>query len=294
MKYLQPLLQSNHTTHRYKNVLLWCAKLLITVACLYFIYEKLSETHPEPGKLALATDHFYLIGIVLLLMPLNWYLEAERWRLSVAHESLSLRQSVVAVLTGQALNWVLPFTLGDIGGRLAVVKNVKKSALALLVIRLLSLAITLCFGSYAVIYHFQLGIPLVAVGLVTFVLLAYVLMRIYGSDQQLVYYQIVGLTFLRYAVFTAQFVWVIMAFLPELPLSVIVPGVGWIFLFRTVVPSLFGNFGVREASALVFFENILPVPGLILVPCLVIWIINTIIPSLAGALLIVFSPVKIK
>lgn len=275
-------------------MLLWCAKLLITVACLYFIYEKLSETHPAPGELALATDHFYLIGIVLLLMPLNWYLEAERWRLSVAHESLSLRQSVVAVLTGQALNWVLPFTLGDIGGRLAVVKNVKKSALALLVIRLLSLAITLCFGSYAVIYHFQLGVPLVAVGLVTFVLLAYVLMRIYGSDQQLVYYQIVGLTFLRYVVFTAQFVWVIMAFLPELPLSVIVPGVGWIFLFRTVVPSLFGNFGVREASALVFFENILPVPGLILVPCLVIWIINTIIPSLAGALLIVISPMKIK
>jgi len=92
-----------------------------------------------------------------------------------------------------------------------------------------------------------------------------------------------GLSVLRYAIFTVQFTVLIHVFLPEIALDVAMLGVGWTFLFRTVIPSLFGNFGVREASAMMFFEPLVNDMTLILFPCLLIWFINTVVPSIFGA-----------
>ena len=94
--------------------------------------------------------------------------------------------------------------------------------------------------------------------------------------------QVLALSLLRYVIFTFQFYLVLSLFLPELAWYLILLGIGWIFLFRSVIPSFLGNFGVREASAIVFFQAYVPDVSIVLIPCLIIWMINTVIPSILG------------
>ncbi|MCP4460549.1 MAG: hypothetical protein GY816_21385 [Cytophagales bacterium] len=83
-------------------------------------------------------------------------------------------------------------------------------------------------------------------------------------------------------IFTIQFIVLFYAFIPDVSLLVILAGVGWTFFFRSVIPSLFGNLGVREVGALVFFESFVSEPSLILISSLLIWLINTVAPSVLG------------
>lgn len=282
MMRLQTLLQINDYPERYKERLLWLVKIVATGACLWLIITHLSESSFPPGSLLLSAQHIKWVALTLVLMPLNWYLEVEKWRLSVPDEHLTFREALSGVLSGLALSWVVPFTLGDLSGRLATVSNHKKSGFALLIIRSVSLGLTMAFGGYALLFYF--GFPslyyvLVVVGLLVMFL---ILRKLYGTNQKGLFAKITGLSVARYLVFTLQFFVIIWAFLPTLPVHIILLGIGWVFLFRSVVPSLFGNFGVREASALLFFESYLDQPSLILLPCLLIWLINTVIPSLVG------------
>lgn len=231
--------------------------------------------------------------LVLLLMPFNWFLEIQKWRLSIPDEKLTIKQSAAAVLGGLALNWVVPFTLGDVSGRMAMVKNYKQSAIALLIIRAISLGLTLGYGGCAVLYYFDYSIAFIWLFLPTLGSYFFVLFRIYGKGSGILFVKLLALSIGRYMVFTLQFAIIIWVLIPELSLELIVVGIGWIFLFRSIIPSLFGNFGVREASALVFFAPYMDDPVAMILPCLMIWLINTIIPSIIGSGLLFNFKVKI-
>jgi hypothetical protein len=152
------------------------------------------------------------------------------------------------------------------------------------------LGITLVFGGYGVfrystaVFLDRLWVLVLAVGLLAIV--GWLLTLFLKGRRVVIQRDVLGgllvLSMLRYAVFTFQFYVLLSAFNPALSFSLLVAGVGWIFLFRSVVPSLFGNLGVREAGALLFFEAHVPDMMLVLVPSLLIWLINTVAPSVLG------------
>ncbi len=92
---------------------------------------------------------------------------------------------------------------------------------------------------------------------------------------------------LRYVIFTIQFTLVMMA-LTTVPVFVIVAGVSWIFLAKSVLPgfNFLADLGIREFSAVFFFSALghdtLPV----VMASLLIWLINIAIPSLTGAVIL--------
>ncbi|MEQ8471660.1 MAG: hypothetical protein RIC35_10755 [Marinoscillum sp.] len=258
-------------------------KILFTAASLWFIMAHIQQSSFPLGSLTLTSQNLWWIMIAVILMPINWWLEIVKWRISVPAENLTFNEARTAVLSGLALNWVLPFTLGDLSGRLAAVNHYRATAKALLVTRMLSLGITLVFGGFAVLHFFSLPQMSYLLVIIGFIFLTFLMYRVYGSKEHVRFIKILTLTAIRYLVFTAQFTVLIYAIIPSLSFSVLILGIGWVFLFRSVIPSLFGNFGIREASALVFFESYLETPAMILLPCLLIWMINTIIPSIVGA-----------
>ncbi len=273
-------MQINHYTERYKKSLGWTVKIMITGLCIYFIGTRvdifninLSEAFDQP-------DAVITYLLVLVLMPFNWALEAEKWRMSIPHEASSFQEAWHRVLAGLALNWVIPLTLGDVGGRLLNVRNPKKSAGALLINRTILLSITLLFGGISVLYyfgwygHWVLVVPLV--------LIAVVLLMLRNDGKPSIWLRVLVLSVLRYALFTFQFYLILRLFMPELSWHLVLLGIGWVFLFRSFIPSVFGHFGVREASAIVFFQAYLSDVSIVLIPCLIIWLINTVIPSLIG------------
>lgn len=273
-------MQINHYTERYKKSLEWTVKIIVTGLCIYFISTRVDLSDINLKEAFDKPDGIIIYMIVLMLMPLNWALEAEKWRVSIPHETSSFQEAWRRVLAGLALNWVIPFTLGDVGGRLLNVQNAKKSAGALLINRTILLLITLLYGGIAVLYyfdwynHWMLAVPFLVVGV------GLAALSSWGNGSMWI--QVLALSLLRYAIFTFQFYLVLSLFLPELAWYLILLGIGWIFLFRSVIPSFLGNFGVREASAIVFFQAYVPDVSIVLIPCLIIWMINTVIPSILG------------
>ncbi|MBR08461.1 MAG: hypothetical protein CMP48_12395 [Rickettsiales bacterium] len=286
MKNLQTLLQINDYPLRNKERLLWAAKILVTVLCIGFIIHKLTGYSYPPGSLLISMNNYQWVTLSALLMPLNWYLEVQKWRMSIEEEQLSFKEGVQAVLSGLALNWILPFTLGDVTGRLANAQNRKKVGMALIITRTISMIITLAFGGCGVVYYLGYSSKYYLLIVALSITSLFILSRVYRFAELKSYGRVICLSVIRYLVFSIQFIILIWALVPGLAWETIVLGVGWVFLFRSVVPSLFGNFGIREASALMFFEKYLEVPAVILIPSLLIWIINTVIPSVIGAFLL--------
>jgi hypothetical protein len=277
MRIRQTLLQINHYLDNKKG-LLWVIRGVIFLTCIGFIGYKLQGVSFEWPKMDATL--ILILGIVILLMPLNWYLESERWRISVPQDQLSSGEAFRVILSGLALNWAMPFTAGDAFARISPSKDWKKTAVALAVNRVVMLSITLLFGVCSVIYFFRI---LEAYRLVLIVSLSILLVVVGSNLLTTQHLRIMLISLFRYLIFTLQFFILFHYFNPDLGLQVILLGIGWIFLFKTALPSVFGNFGVREAGALLFFEG-LTSPGAVLVPCFLIWGINQVIPSILGAL----------
>jgi hypothetical protein len=282
-------MQSNHYRSTIKKVyprLLQVLKYPVAMACMWYVYLKVSTVGWQLPEVDVA-DLVLLVVIQLLLMPINWLLEAKRWQVSVPFEPLTFRQALNTVLRGLTLNLIVPFSLGDVGGRLVGRKHQGMSMVAIGINRFTMLLITLTYGGAAFLFYFhswQLYLLALLFAVVLFVFAAKrnLLGQHFAFIDTPLIIRVSVLTLLRYLVFTVQFYLFLAFFNPELPFHIIFLGIGWVFLFRTITPSLLGSIGVREASAMVFFEAYVPNISQILVPCLLIWLINTILPSIAG------------
>lgn len=91
----------------------------------------------------------------------------------------------------------------------------------------------------------------------------------------------------RYAVFTSQFVFLLLFFGINTPLPELYVGVALTYLITTVVPSFtFAEFGIREVVALQILSVHSDQEIGILLASLSVWIINIIVPALIGQIII--------
>ncbi len=272
---------------------MWIIKVMVFLGCLWFVSDKILDTDFSIFNLRMTPTQVLTILGVFLLMPINWGLEVYRWKLATPHENLTVTESMTAVLGGLAMNWVLPLTSGDLATRLSNVNYHVKTAWSIALVRGVSIFLTLVFGSLGLLYFFNYSLSWfwVIVG-VSLVIVSIIFWK-YQFQNQSDLVRVISVSVIRFLVFSFQFGLLIWAFNLELLIIQIAAGVGWVFLFRSVLPSLFGNFGVREASALVFFDALVPNSEMILIPTTLIWLVNTVIPSLIGAGLIFNLKVKL-
>lgn len=289
-------MQSNHYTGSFKRPAEWLLKITITLMCVWFIFQKI-----EPGSFNLlpfikAPEFLLILFVTIVLMLANWFLEAWKWRISIPDEKLTIWESLSAILGGLAMNWILPLTLGDAGGRLANVRNYKKTLYALVINRGIMFLFSSIYGITSLLFYFKelnsySFFCVILSGLsISIFYIKYNRKKDHATMPNTIVKKVFLLSVLRYFVFSFQLYLLIAFFNPSLSTLVVVLGIGWIFFFRSFVPSLFGNFGVREASALIFFEQYLSEASLILIPCMLIWVINTVVPSFFGA----FSILKLR
>ncbi|WP_188557359.1 lysylphosphatidylglycerol synthase transmembrane domain-containing protein [Hymenobacter glacieicola] len=255
--------------------------------------------------------------LALLLMPLNWGLEAWKWwRLARHLEPVSFRRSFRAVLVGLTLGFVTPNRVGDYAGRIMELKSRRLDALgAVFLGRYCQLVATVVAGTGGLLYFLlrfylkgypaaQLGVAVATLGLN-----AAVLLPLYYSQVLVAAVQAVGplrrfsrflavmptyparaltavllISSLRYAVFCAQFGLLLLAYGVRAPLGPSAAAVAGTFLLKSLVPSLnaLADVGVRELSATHLFgllgEPVLPV----LSASLSLWVLNIAVPSAIG------------
>ncbi|WP_295121809.1 lysylphosphatidylglycerol synthase domain-containing protein [uncultured Chitinophaga sp.] len=127
----------------------------------YSIYNQLMnqvnlrEAVDRMGELLVNRGLFVLLTVIVLML-VNWGLEARKWQLLVRPlEDISFRKAFSAILSGVSLSINTPNRIGEYGGRILYIKNRNKlKAIAATVVGSFSqLIITAVFGLAGLIYY---------------------------------------------------------------------------------------------------------------------------------------------
>lgn len=145
-------------TTRWAKVLSWGLKALISIAAISYIVWRLRQEPMEHWKSLFQLDG-EAIGLLLLclaLAPLNWGLEAAKWRLMMRpyYPEIDFRLAYRAVLTGISTGIFTPNGLGAFMGRVFSLKSgyrVEATVLSF-VDGLAQMGITLWMGGFASFY----------------------------------------------------------------------------------------------------------------------------------------------
>jgi hypothetical protein len=245
-------------------------------------------------------------------MPINWFMEVLKWKLCIKElTQISYLQAIKGVFSGVALGFITPHAVGDYFAKIWTFKHRdrKKALGPILVSRASQMLPTLIFGLLSVgifIKTFQLNLnyaytystALIFIGgmLILFVLL-YLFLKFGKRNFNISYYidlilkmkiktflSLFCLSFLRYTIFSVQFLVLLSIFEINLPLWDQFLGVAFMFLAKSVLPTFnfFNDLGVREFSAVLYFEALNISSGPIVLAGLILWLINIAIPALLG------------
>jgi uncharacterized membrane protein YbhN (UPF0104 family) len=252
------------------------------------------------------------------LFPLNWAFETLKWKFLLRKvEHINFLKAYRGILTGVTFGMITPFSIGDYIGRILQLSGKERIKVvgAIFLSRLAQFFITLIFGAASMVYFilkvkeedpavFVLAIFASVAGI--FVLLLFLYHRLVMSFIKNVeffspvyrYFEILNkyskkdvfkvvlFSFLRYLVFSIQFVLLLIFFKASNDIGLLCMGVAFVFLVKSIVPTIL-DLGVREASAIYFFAAFgLSSESNIIYASLSLWIINILIPAFAGLLLI--------
>ena len=256
------------------------------------------------------------VCLVILLMPVNWLLEARRWQLLCVSESIKMFDAIKSVIIGLSLESIMPFGTGAATGRVMNLKTKDRSRnipMAFLG-QWIQTLVTLLAGIYGcwkvfqkdALFQFNFTWEPVAFGiLVLAVAWAFLrkkraIINIKDVLQQIAEIRLfdwVRLLFyscLRYVVFLTQFVLLLQAFIPMGKLNILIALATWVFVARTVMPRLSSleTLGIRAAAGW-YFSSLYALPvSEVMLAILMLWFINLLIPSIIG--LFYFSELKIS
>ena len=272
---------------RWKETGLWLLKVVVLAGCVYYIVRALGHRSFEGFNWQeLNTSQLWLLcTLVLLLVPLNWYLEVIKWRLCVQPlTQISSTQALWSVLRGLSLNWVIPFSLGDFIGRSLNLPKTKGTIRANLVNRFASFWTTLFMFGVGSMFYWPGQSGVIGAGLALIIIVLIGALHWDKAYTLTIKLRILSMSLIRYVVFSLQFGALLFHFCPDIPLEVLLAGIPVVFLIRTLAPSLLGALGVREAAVIWTFSAFTVHPASLLVASLFLWLFNLVLPSLVGLL----------
>ena len=296
-------------------------KLIVFLLMSWFIAEQLFLKNDFMKEVEVFFDHYqhdnnYLFFIAVLLMPVNWLLEAVKWN-QLLKRKFPLPQLLKSILAGIALGFVTPGRGGEFIGRVMFLDEEDKAKAFYLssIGGIAQTTATLMVGVICV--YFWRGdafLSAIALGLAIVWLLLYLrfdlLNRFISSNSFLQKYSLVIhqdelpdisvqttvllLSFLRFGVYLSQYVLLLMFFGVGHDYFQLAVYSGVFLLAQTFSPLMpLFDFSFRGGSALVIFSGLLwdntyQSPNTIAVLCSVtmVWLINLVIPAITGYFLI--------
>lgn len=271
-------------------------------------------------------SQWLLLGVVVLLMPLNLFLEAIKWKVILTRlYPLHLTHAVKAVLSGMAAGLLLPNRIGDFAGKaMSLPRNFFwKGSLLAMFLSLTQLLVTTLTGMGAMFFF---GLPLISVsGLPVWLLAVCVAMvlaaliflffsvqnirflfreggrlrkitDVFSTISLSVRMKILAISVFRYIVFTLQNYLLLRLFGFDFPVLHMLYIIALMYLLMAIIPTM----AITELPArgsvllLVFmlysemYQVSLPVgaEASILYISLLVWLLNLVIPSLPGMYLL--------
>lgn len=283
------------------------------LAAFLLVYKKFSSKELNSIFPVIQTgisEKGFLVLFVLLLMPLNWFLEAIKWKwLMRVFFPVSIAKAIKATLAGLAVSAVMPLRVGEFAGRMLLVPNTHRveAGTTTVAANFLQYLCTIGFGLmglYSIPFVLQ-GIPVVwiSVGIVTLAALSvWYLFRLKSrksyktrkvfyvlySVKKRMWGKIMIWSVLRYVVFSSQYVILLWIFTGHSNLVELYAGVAVIFLVQSIMPGfILADLGIRVGVPVMVFSS-MPVM-LVTSAALILYIINIIVPVCLGALVVIFE-----
>jgi hypothetical protein len=316
---------------RYKILLNYIIGPLLFVVLSVSIYYKvkhqanLQETK-EMMRGAVSGSNVLLIVFLVLLMLINWSIEARKWQVLVSRvERVNFFTAFSAVLSGLSLSLFVPNGIGDYAGRILYMQegNRLRSVTLTLVGSMAQLIVTLTGGLIALLYlrntwhtaelfkglsFFWInGIMfMIAMGalLMLFIYFKLSWLTVMFEKIPFVYKyrfmveklehisiadltRILWLSVVRFGVFIVQYLLMLHIFNVQLNMLDAACTVSVLFLVMAILPTIpVADLGMRGEAALQLFGILTTNNMGIIATTAGIWFVNLIIPAVAGSLLI--------
>lgn len=291
----------------------------------YSIYEKLFSK-PFSGQ---AFQELYLglngtsvlqLLFLMLLMALNWGIEAWKWKISMAsHKPVSYVEAFKGVLAGTSFGFFTPNRVGEYMGRVVVLQpGNRASSLSLtLVCSMSQLLVTLVAGLAGLFFIHNSSRPIstgfhltgqvlhyASLTAIVLLLLLYASIRKWSewligrswfyrispyakaleSVQTKMLFQVLFLSILRYLVFIIQYGLAFRIFKISLSPEQLFGSVSVVFLVVALVPSLAQLFelGIRWEASMEIVGLFTPNLAAVFSASFTIWVVNLVFPALLG------------
>ena len=304
-------------------------KLVIVGASLYYIYYKIVErsdftTVGVELKSTLSTINVGYLSVLLVLMILNWSLEALKWKMLIDPlEPVSFPLALKAVLAGITVSVFTPNRTGEFGGRIFFLEKADRIRAVFLTFigNAAQLLVTIVAGAIALLFYLPAYTainsrqnPYLFFSLLIFILLMAItlvisyfnislLTKLTGRIKMLSriqlhldvleeysfskLFKLVFLSLLRYSVFTLQFFLLLKLFHVDVNVKDGLIMIMLTFFAITAIPTIsFTELGVRGSAALAFI-GLLSTNSLgIVCASFSLWLINIALPAVAGTIFV--------
>lgn len=300
-------------------------KIAIVLLGIFVLYKKLivnqnvSEVFNEIETTFTNKNQFILMSFALLLVPLNIFLECVKWRLQIKPiENISNWNSFISIFTGLSAGMFFPNRMGNFLGRIFMLEKGDriKASLTTLVGGMAQMIATVSVGLIASLFFVEQHIILICViFIITLLIVMYFNIHLLKHFQFLIpkkfkektekYFEVFSLynkiellkililSFVRYFLYTFQFVLLIWAF--KIPLNyfnAMIP-ISLTYLLMMIVPFItITEIAVRGSVSILVFEKWLIMNDInttfgmmVFSASSLLWIFNIAIPALIGLFL---------
>ncbi len=303
-------------------------KIVIVLLGIWIIYKKIihnqniTQLGSDIKSSFTSTKHIYLLILTIILVPINIYLEGVKWKIQLKPiENISYYKSFLSIFTGLTAGMFFPNRMGNFLGRIFMMENGDriKAAMVTIVGGMAQMIATVSVGLIATIFFVNKYFVLLTISIILIVAL---LLLIYFNIHVLKYFQfiipkkfkektkeyfdvfslydkkellkILIISFLRYFIYTFQFVLLIWAFnIPLTYLNAMIP-ISFTYLLMMVIPFItITEIAIRGSVSILVFEKWLIINGIsnslelmVFSASSLLWILNIAIPSIIGLFLI--------
>ncbi len=283
--------------------------MCIIALCVYLLYNQWME---RPLRLSTFTDllnklPWWSLPALLLFSLSSWMIESKKWQFLIKEfYKLRFRESVLQNLTAQAASFITPFRAGEFALKSTFFKKElrKKILSSILAGNLAQMAVTTVLGISGVLFYIKNQSPesvfLLIFSSVMMCLLALILYLWISKKWQSgilntqKWAKVLIFSFLRYVLFASNWLIVLILLDYEASLFIIIRNITIYYLLVSIIPviQLF-DIALKWTVASYIFNGNLYNTESILFATTIIWITNSIFPTVLGCAILPFQKLKI-
>lgn len=323
---ISPVIKSAKEKSGRLSLLIKLAKIGILLALLFVCYDFVWVQNANPAFLnnlivTYKTSNPVFLIICLSLAPINWLLECLKWKKLIhSFNPISYYQSLKSILLGISIGLITPGRVGEYGGRLLFVQpqHISKALFANFIGSISQNLINIIPGSIAIYFflasYFQNAVTALSISLF-FLAFAFLLLVIYFNSGNIIpifsknnflkkyasqfdsfhlykadLHKIMSLSIARYLIYVSQYILLLYYFRLDFGFEEMLSSVVIIYLLQSSIPlpPILGIVARTQIAIFVLgiysdnYTSILSVP-------VILWMINLLIPSLFGIVILMKS-----